>query len=153
MTESNITTRRPGGWAVVTNEEHIAAAAAITNADLYSAAIDVRGFDEIDIEITIESTGDPVGSLYVQAGRSSTVATHGPIKLDKVQCTAGVTHSAGDAAIAVADPAADATINLTLAGLPDGYLSIFWDRTSGGAASAGMTIKYTKRARKEGAQA
>lgn len=147
-----ISTQEPGAVRVAREEAFVSASAGVTTADFTSSAIDVRGWEQIDLQITMEATGDPIGELYVKLGRSSDTATHGAISLDKVQSNnSAVTHSSGNANITVNDPAADAVINLSIGDLLDGYLSVFWDRTSGGAASSGILIAYTKSARTVGA--
>jgi hypothetical protein len=123
-------------------------ASANITADYTSALINCIGWEELEISVSIASTTDPIGALYVMGGFSSTAAAAGKMPLDKVGLsdTTGTSHVAGDANITVNDPAATAYINVKLVDLMS-YVGLFYDRTSGGAAT-GLNVGYVLRRRR-----
>lgn len=139
-------TLSPGAQSVKEEADHIASALAVTTADLTTAAIDCRGYDRIEMTIKVKAAGDPVGALYVLRALDDVAAQYAAVaidanKMDTTDATA-ITHTSADyRKIVVNDPAADAYIQLIFTDLPS-FLKVFWDWTSGGAASAGITVSY-----------
>ncbi len=107
------------------------------------------------MQIKVLAAGDPVGDIYVMRSRETTAATFAKVAIDANKMdtsdTTAITHTSADyRKIVVNDPAADAYIQLTFTDLPN-YLKVFWDRTSGGAATGGIAVKYTLSTPSEGA--
>lgn len=118
------------------------------NADYNSPLINCIGWERLQIFLSIASTSDPVGVLYVRSGGSSTAAQCGLAPIDEISQTdtTAITHTAGARNIVVNDPAATAYITIERANLMD-YAGLFYDATSGGSAT-GLNAGYTLRRRR-----
>lgn len=109
-----------------------------------SATIDCRGYHQLEFTITIDSTDDPVGDLYLEGAAVDVAARMLPVQLELgkvLSSNAAVTHTGADLTkIVINDPAATATVSFKVE-LPFAFMRLRYVRGSGGSAT-GMTAAY-----------
>jgi hypothetical protein len=131
-----------------TNSSYIVSeslAAAITAAP----AIDCRDFiaqphgGKLTLSISIASTSDPEGPVYIQGSQDGVTWPDLPLATDSVLSNhAAVTHSSSAPKIIdVDDPAANANVQVTLVDLMP-YHKVRYARDGGGSAT-GCSVAYT----------
>jgi hypothetical protein len=113
-------------------------------ADYTSGWINCRDRSRLDLWITVAATTDPVGVLYVQGSLLGPDGSVGlSISLEKMFTTDPTTvviDGSDDRKITITDPADAVTIWIPI-WTPPAFTRIFYDSTSGGAAT-GLSAGY-----------
>ena len=152
MTLTAERTATGGAWEYADEAEALLAALSTAAASADSPVIDCRGWDTLEIAVTIAPTGDPVGGLYIQGSKDAS-SGFGYAAIDKILTDdlTAVTHDPTSDArkVVINDPAAATVVTIKLAGLTS-YVRARYVRTGGGNATGITSVSYRLGRRKHG---